>query len=200
MQRRDRRAPDRSADDTGVEGILGRTSGLRSHQPPPSVRSSVAPRSKRRCSDRSPTRSIWISRSAKRQTPAGALEAVAVAAGDDRLERQLRRRLEHHVARARGRRSRRRVDLDDRVQHEMLGAQRAVLVDATRRAVRAARPPRRRAPAPSCRAPRRRRPRTAPRRRRSRPRRCTRRSGRAGCGSRRRRRSWQSLCDGRVRR
>jgi len=36
---------------------------------PQSARSSVAARSNRRCSERSPTRSIWISRSVKRQTP-----------------------------------------------------------------------------------------------------------------------------------
>ena len=48
--------------------------------------------------------------------PIGQLEAVAVAAGDDRLERQVRSGLEHHVAGAGGGRLPAVVELDHRVR------------------------------------------------------------------------------------
>ena len=61
---------------------------------------------------------------------AGTPEGVAVAAADDRLQRQVGRLLEHHERRPGGRGVGALVDVDDDVGREMTGAQRSVGVHA----------------------------------------------------------------------
>src|SRR5207249_4028779 len=63
----------------------------------------------------------------------GAAELVAVAPGDDRLERDRVGLLEHCEVRTAGRELARVVDFDDEVRRDVLGTRRAVLV--TTRAV-----------------------------------------------------------------